>query len=79
MGYQFIKHSHIDPFVIDQARTVKFDGKETWWYENVVEFAREALDQRGGTAGLLREEAKTLFLSEDTEDAFLFSTQNELE
>lgn len=79
MGYQFIKHSNIDPFVIDQTRTVKFDGQETWWYENVVKFARELLDQRGGTAGLLREEAKTLFSSEDTEDAFLFSTQNELE
>jgi hypothetical protein len=79
MGYQFIEHSNIDPFVIDQTCTVKFDGQKTWWYENVVEFARESLDQWGGTAGLMTEEAKTLFLSEDTEDAFLFSTQNELE
>ena len=79
MGYQFIEHRNIDPFVIDQTCTVKFDGQKTWWYENVVEFARESLDRWGGTAGLMTEEAKTLFLSEDTEDAFLFSTQNELE
>jgi hypothetical protein len=79
MGYQFIKHSNIDPFVIDQTRTVKFDAEETWWYENVVKSGHELLDQQGGTGGLLREEAKTLFLREDMDDAFLFSTQNELE
>lgn len=78
MGYQFKKHSNIDPFVIDQTWTVEFDGKATWWHENVVKSARGLLEQRGGTAGLLREENLTLF-PDDTEDAFLFSTQNELE
>ena len=79
MGYQFKKHSNIDPFVIDQTPTVKFDGVDTLWYEEFVKPARELLEQMGGTAGLLREEMMTLFQSDDSEDAFLFSTQNELE
>ena len=79
MGYQFQKHSNSDPFVIDQIRTVKFDEKEAWWTENVVKSARGLLEQRGGTAGLLRDESLAWFLSEETEDALLFSIQNDLE
>ena len=79
MGYQFKKHSNIDPFVIDQIGTVKFDGRDTLWYEEFVKPARELLEQMGDAAGWLREEAMTLFQSDDSENAFLFSTQNELE
>ena len=78
MGYQFKKHSNIDPFVIDQIPTVKFDGVDTSWYETFVKPTRERLEQMGGTAGLLREEAMNVF-ADDSEDAVLFSTQNELE
>ncbi len=78
MGYQFKKHSSINPFVIDQIGTVKFGGIDTPWYEEFVKPARELLEQMGGTAGLLREEALKVFV-DDLEDAFLVSTQNELE
>ena len=78
MGYQFKKPSNIDPFVIDQLPTVKFDGINTLWYEEFVDSDHELLLQMGGTAGLLREEAPNSFV-DDAEDAFLFSTENELE
>ena len=78
MGYQFKKHSNINPFVIDQIGTIKFDGIDTPLYEEFVKPARELFDQMGGTAGLLREESMNVFL-DDSDDAFLFSTQNELE
>jgi hypothetical protein len=78
MGYQFQQHSGINPFVIDQIGTVKFHGIDTPLYEEFVKPAREMLEQMGGTAGLLREESINVFLN-DSEDAFLFSTRNELE
>jgi hypothetical protein len=64
--------------VIDQIGTVKFDGVDTSWYEEFVKPALELFEQMGGTAGLLREETMNVF-PDDTEDAFLFSIQNELE
>ena len=78
MGYQFKRHRNMDPFVVDQIPPVKFHGINTPWYEEIVESTHELLVQMGGTAGLLREEALDIFL-DDSEDAFLFSTENELE
>jgi hypothetical protein len=78
MGYQFKKHSNIDPFVIDQTPTVKFRGVDTPWYVEFVSSNQELLAQMGGTAGLLREESPDSFV-DGSDDAFLFSTQNELE
>jgi hypothetical protein len=77
MGYQFKKLSAIDPFVIDQALTVNFTGDV-----EQLEFARQFsqdLMRYGGTAGLLFEEAAVIWAQRPTADAFLLSTQNELE
>lgn len=77
MGYQFKKHSDINPFVIDQIPTVKFDVNE-FGIGLVNEFADE-LDKYGGTAGFLIEEAPDLLRGDISDDAILLSTQNELE
>ena len=77
MGYQFKTHSNIDPFVIDQIRTVKFDDNE-FGKRLVNEFAEE-LDRYGDTAGCLVEEAPDLLRDDNSIDAVLLSTQNELE
>jgi len=77
MGYQFKAHSNINPFVVDQIRTVKFDGNESG-NRLVDEFAEE-LHRRGGTAGFLAEEAPDLLRDDNSMDAVLLSTQNELE
>lgn len=77
MGYQFKRHSRIDPFVIDQNSTVKFDQSQ---FRSELErsFAAE-LEKYGGTAGFLVEEAPEILRGSLSEDAFLLSTQNELE
>jgi len=77
MGYQFKTHSHIDPFVIDQIRTVKFDDNE-FGKRLANEFAEE-LHKYGDTAGFLVEEAPDLLRDDLSNDAILLSTQNELE
>ena len=79
MGYQFKKHSNINPFVIDQIRTVKVDGIDTSWYEEFVIPACELLEQMSGTAGFLAEEAPEMLRDNPSEDAFLLSAENELE
>jgi len=77
MGYQFKKISGIDHFVIDQLRTVNFDGSGHG-NEFVAQFANE-LTSYGGTAGFLAEEAPSIFSGERIADAYLLSTQNDLE
>jgi hypothetical protein len=77
MGYQFKKHARIDPFVIDQLRTVNFD-QNPFRFELLQEFSDE-LQKRGGTAGFLSEEAPDWLRDNPSEDAFLLSIQNELE
>ena len=79
MGYQFKTHSNINPFVIDQTRTVKFNSRDSWWSRRVRKFAHDQLEERGGTAGFLIEEAPSLFKNDDSVDAILLSNQNELE
>ena len=83
MGYQFQQKSHINPFVIDQIRTVKFDAlDDPIETELVMQFADE-WTKYGGTAGFLIEETPPSLAHYHFEDlgndAFLFSTQNELE
>ena len=77
MGYQFQQHSSMNPFVIDQVRTVKFHENE--FQARLVKKFAEQLDQYGGTAGFLIDEAPALLSGDDSEDAVLLSTQNELE
>jgi hypothetical protein len=83
MGYQFQQKSHINPFVIDQIRTVRFDAwDDQTETELVMQFADE-WKKYGGTAGFLREETPPSLahyhFEELGSDALLFSTQNDLE
>ena len=77
MGFQFHQHGSIDPFVIDQTPTVKFDNNEVH-FEFVKQFADE-LNNLGGTAGFLTENAPAIFGSIPYADAFILSIHNELE
>jgi hypothetical protein len=77
MGYQVQQHSDINPFVIDQTSTVKFDDNE-FRLLLAEEFVDE-LHRCGGTAGFLAEEAPDLLRGDHSDDAILLSTQNELE
>jgi len=78
-GYQFQRHSVINPFVIDQTRTVNFDSGETRVEtELAVQFV-DQLTKHGGTAGFITEEAPSIFGDDEIADALLRSTQNELE
>ncbi|HEX6033227.1 MAG TPA: hypothetical protein VFY83_02290, partial [Anaerolineales bacterium] len=83
MGYQFQQHSHINPFVIDQTPTVKFNPSDDFFETELINPFAEEFARYGGTAGLLKEEIpSTLALfdfHELEDDALLFSTQNELE
>jgi hypothetical protein len=77
MGYQFKRQARIDPFVIDQLRTVNF-AQNPFRLELLQQFSGE-LQKRGGTAGFLSEEAPDWLRDSLSEDACLLSTQNELE
>jgi hypothetical protein len=77
MGYQFQEHSGMNPFVIDQTRTVNFHN-DTYSARLVKKYSGD-LARYDGTAGFLRDEAPAWFGQNTFADAFLFSTQNELE
>jgi hypothetical protein len=77
MGFQFKKHSQIDPFVIDQITTVNFAENE--FQAQLVQAYSDDLQSYGGTAGFLAEEAPPELGDSAFEDAYLLSTQNELE
>jgi hypothetical protein len=77
MGYQFKKHSHIDPFVIDQNLTVDF-GENEFRVQLLKDYADD-LQKQGGTAGFLAEEAPPELRDKPSEDAYLLSTRNALE
>lgn len=79
MGYQFQQHSGINPFVVDQTRTVHFDSSKTQVeMELAVQFA-DQLIKHGGTAGFLTEEAPSILGHDFIIDAYLLSIHNELE
>lgn len=80
MGYHFSALSGVDPFVIDQGRTVRFPGmprrpaREQW-----LEEIAPILLTLGGTAGFLREEAPSCFAVGPSDDAYVVSLDNEME
>ncbi len=79
MGYQFKTLSSIDPFVIDQIRTVRFPdltrrGMQEWLNEVTPQ-----LSSFSGTAGFLAEEAPACFHTSSAEDAYIISLENEME
>jgi len=83
MGHQFQHHSSINPFVIDQLFSVKFDPADDFMETEIVTPFSEELARHGGTAGLLIEELPLSFarfnFQELGDDALLLSAQNELE
>jgi hypothetical protein len=78
MGYQFHRLSGIDPFVIDQALTVRFDPNNVSFGEKIGMQFESQLRENGGTAGFLRGEGPA-DLTDFSEDAFILSIDNELE
>lgn len=80
MGYHFRALSGLDPFVIDQGRTVHFPdiprrpAREQW-----LEQIAPTLLAMGGTAGFLREEAPACFAAGPANDAYVVSLENEME
>ena len=79
MGYQFKALSGIDPFVIDQIRTVHFPdfarrGMEEWLNEVTPQ-----LSSFGGTAGFLAGDAPACFHTSSAEDAYIVSLDNKME
>jgi len=78
MGYQFERLSSIEPFVIDQTITVKFDAQE-WAYAAglVAQFERD-LAAYDGTAGVLVAE-HPMFMHYEGSDAVLLSLYNDME
>jgi hypothetical protein len=77
MGYQFREQSGMDPFTVDQTRTVKFNS-DLFRMRLMWQFSG-ALKKRGGTAGFLREEAPSILGNDDAFNATLLSIENELE
>ncbi|HEV2059339.1 MAG TPA: hypothetical protein VGR11_08270 [Solirubrobacteraceae bacterium] len=80
MGYQFERIVGIEPFAIDQTRTVEFSpGRRTPWAEWTLPFTSR-LESLGGTAGFLREEEPATWPTRGRVDvdAFLLSTDNSL-
>ncbi len=76
MGHHFIGQTGLDPFVIDQNRTVRFEPEDP--KTELESRYRGELSARGGTAGFLAAERPEP-LAEETADAFILSTDNELE
>ena len=83
MGYQFKQLSGIDPFVIDQTKTVKFPQRPVEQQQKIEQFLKQfasELVKKGGTAGFLREETPpSFFQSPEGADAFIVSFLNDLE
>jgi hypothetical protein len=77
MAYQFREQSGMDPFTVDQTRTVKFNS-DLFQRRLIWKFSGE-LKKRGGTAGFLREEMPSMLGVDDSFDATLLSVHNDLE
>lgn len=76
MGWHFRNMSGIDPFVLDQTITVKFNEGNPWT-AGLIEWAAPELADRGGTAGFLSAGSPLNWRSSG--DAYLLSLDNDLE
>jgi hypothetical protein len=80
MGYQFKVLSGLNPFAIDQGRTVllpdvqRRPGKQRWLDE-----VEPQLTAFGGTAGFLTAEAPLCFPLDTAHDAWVMSLHNQME
>lgn len=79
MGYQFKALSGLDPFVIDQIRTVHFPALIGRKMEEWLNKVAPQLTGFGGTAGFLAENAPACFYVSSAEDAYVVSLDNEME
>jgi hypothetical protein len=78
MGYQFKRLSSIEPFVIDQAITVKFDPQHGAYAARLLlQFERDLAAHRG-TAGVLVAKHPT-FKHHQGSDAVILSFDNDME
>ena len=78
MCYHFRQFSGIDPFVIDQVMTID----PTPFWRQLLNNCASQVERLGATAGFLTEEARDVyeaFFTDTGKDAFLLSTQNEME
>jgi hypothetical protein len=79
MGCQFLKLSQINPFCIDQVITVKFHGSYTPFAQRLLDEFGSILEQHGGSAGFLTEEAPQPVRGRwEYVDAVVLSLENEL-
>jgi hypothetical protein len=79
MGYHFAAMSGIQQFVIDQAVTIDFtgNGPKSWVRELLAALA-STLAGHGGTAGILRDQARPPLAYWPGVDAVVVSTENAL-
>jgi hypothetical protein len=75
MGLRFVALSGIDPFAIDQTRSVEFAGRAPPAAPWISAYADE-IDALGGAAGFLAEEAPDGWFTAGSADAFVISTDN---
>jgi len=78
MGHHFTGLSGIDPFVIDQAVTVAWQGRTQPWLQDLFADLHPTLASYGGTAGILREQAPPPLDCFRGVDAVIVSTDNAL-
>jgi hypothetical protein len=78
MGYQFYQSSGIRAFAIDQTVTINRSGSPAY-RSRIVEKYRDTLEKFGGSAGFLSEEGVPPLLNSKDVDAFIVSTENEME
>ena len=81
MGYCFQQFSTIDPFVIDQIRTVEFEFRDNELETELMRRFSDEFSKHGGAAGFLREEVAATLAHYQMfgVDAFLLSTHNKLQ
>lgn len=79
MGHQFKALSGIDPFCIDQTRTVDFGMQVQEAQQAQIVPMMAELEAQGGTAGFLTKDLPVNFGDDPGYDAFIFSTDNAME
>jgi hypothetical protein len=77
MGFRFTELSDIEPFVIDQTRSVEFPGRVPDAASWVAAYA-DVLARLGGAAGFLAEEAPDGWIFPESADAFLIAADNRM-
>lgn len=81
MGYCFQQLSGLDPFAIDQLRTVNFEWEDHELEMKLLQQYPDELTQHGKTMGFLKEEIPSSLAHYQMMalDAFLLSTENKME